>query len=79
MTDRPLTEGSWDRVRALIDLGRNAEAADELRRLIASDPNEPLYAAWLALCLVDEEPEQAEEEAMRAISLDPSSPLAGLI
>ena len=76
MTDRPLTEGSWDHVRALIDLGRNAQAADELRRLIASDPNEPLYAAWLARCLVDEEPEQAEEEAMRAISLDPSSPLA---
>jgi Flp pilus assembly protein TadD len=76
VSDRPLTEGSWQHARALIDLGRDAEAAQELRRLIASDPDDPSYAAWLALCLVDDEPDQAEVEASRAVSLDPSSPLA---
>ena len=75
MSDQPLVEGSWDRAHALIDLGRYAEAAAELRRLIASAPAEPTYAAWLAMCLVEEDPEQAEVEASRAISLDPRSSL----
>lgn len=67
---------AWDQARALIDLGRRADAAAVISRLIVDHPTDSTLAAWLALCLIEDDPDRSEREAERAVSLAPWSPLA---
>lgn len=76
MNGEPVVGASPEHARTLMELGRRADAAALLRRLLAEDPGNSTLRAWLALCLMDDEPELALDHAERAVASDPFDPAA---
>lgn len=66
------------RARLLIQQHRSEQAADQLRQLLAQDPNCAEAHALLALCLLKNKDQwhAATREAEHAVGLDPSSSLS---
>jgi tetratricopeptide (TPR) repeat protein len=66
------TQASLERARGLLDLRRPAEAARELRGVIAQDPQHPTAHALLAVALIERgEVAEAAAEADEAVRLAP--------
>lgn len=71
-------EAFLQRAQLLISQHRSAEAADQLRQLLARDPNVSEAHALLALCLLDNADQwhEATREAEQAIHISPDSGLS---
>src|SRR5918997_7132101 len=66
------------RAKLLMERGRWAMAAGELRRALHDEPDDALLHAYLAFCLVEDPArlEEAQEAALWATAKDPLQPLA---
>ncbi|HEX8696435.1 MAG TPA: tetratricopeptide repeat protein [Longimicrobium sp.] len=66
------------RAKLLMERGRWAMAAGELRRALHDEPDDALLHAYLALCLVEDPArlDEAQEEALWSTAKDPLQPLA---
>ena len=63
----------FERAKLYIDMGQTNQAVDLLAELLGDDPNEPIYHAVLASCLLDQKRlAGAEYELDVAQSLDPT-------
>jgi tetratricopeptide (TPR) repeat protein len=68
---------AFQRAMILQQQHRYADAANELRQVLASDPHDAIAHAMLALCLFEQEKlKEATAEAQEAVGLAPDLPLA---
>lgn len=71
------THPHWQRAHLLFEQRRYDMAADELRLVLGSDPDDAAAHALLALCLLQlDDLDDAEREAQAAIAADPELPFA---
>lgn len=62
-----------ERARALLDIGRDAEAADVLRRRLGTDPEHAETLGLLSIALRSSEPQHSYEAAIMALRWEPNS------
>jgi tetratricopeptide (TPR) repeat protein len=68
---------SYERVNLLFERHRYADAEKELRGLLAKDPDDGVGHALLALCRLElKRPEEALDDARRAVHAAPDTPLS---
>lgn len=63
-----------DEIQALLDLGRDADAADAARRVLAARPDDPDVLRLYAIALLEDDPHTAAGVIRRATGLRPNDP-----